>query len=78
MATARPIRDRKLEVSNLPAHLQGNDNKNWLISFQLDAISAEGKTALLKIWRRLEGRIIETTIELEETETLTFIDGDAQ
>ena len=72
----QPVRSLVLEISDLPKHLQ--ESKGWLASLQVEALSFESKIVLLKVWRRVNGKAVETTITLREEETLTFVDGDKE
>ena len=72
----QPVRSLVVEISDFPKHLQ--ENKGWLASLQVEAISFESKIVLLKVWRRENGKALLTTITLGEEETLTFVDGDKE
>ncbi len=62
-----------LSVGKLPEHLI--TNKNWFTSFQINEIRTDGEKVIVTIWRKLGGKIIETTVEMELDETMTFADG---
>lgn len=74
----QPVKSNVLEVSNLPKHLQEDENKGWLASLLVEAIRSDGKVVLVRVWRKVNGKAIESIIRLEEEETLTFIDGDRE
>lgn len=68
-------RDVRLEISELPEHLLTEDNKNWLVSFQVAGIRDDGNAVILKTWRKIFGEVIrEATLEMELDETITFVD----
>lgn len=67
------MRDRYLGLDDVPKHLE-TDLTTWFASFRLDAINKEGTQAIVRVWRRsTDDRVIETTLEMELEETITFV-----
>lgn len=60
-------------IQGLPDHLNSPENKLWFASVQLEAIEQENHKVIITTWRHTSlDRVVESTIELEVDETITW------
>lgn len=76
MVQEKPKKRLREGYAEPPDHLE---NENWFASVELTAISEESNRIILTTWRRTSAdRAILSVIELQEGDTITWVDGETE